>query len=93
MNIVTGNGFLLSSELQECSLAGLLGNQCTSRFLPARIPVDAEWRSSYRQSRDDCVGVTVDKVRCPHAFYGGEGQDMHLMKAGERGPQPRVFLA
>lgn len=50
---------------------GFLGNHRTSRYLPARIPVDGEWKSSYTQSRDDCVGVTVDKVRCPHTFYGG----------------------
>lgn len=70
MYVFRANGFLLSSELQEHTL-GSLGNHRTSRYLPARIPVDGEWKSSYTQSRDDCVRVTVDKVRCPHTFYGG----------------------
>lgn len=39
---ISGNDFLVSSELQELSLSGLLRIQCTSSFPPARMAVDAE---------------------------------------------------
>lgn len=78
---IPGNGFLLSSELQGHSLAGLRENQCTSSFLSARIAVDAE-RKSYTKRRDDCIGVTEDKERCPNGFHEG-GRICTSYEAGE----------